>query len=1495
MSNNNNRRLYEGLIVDLTCPLTLERFRDPVTVPCCGKSFEREEIVEHLSQNDAQLCPLCNGDLSRFDARNQAKNVVLAALVETLQELTNGAPPDGGGVAVAAPKEHEWTCTATPIVASNTMCELSLNLHNARFQTRPALFVAVMDRSGSMGGLPERQVRAALKHIEALAKTSAHVKLVMLTYGSDCTEIQTAEQYRIDGGTNFRAAFQMVDVVLRRYMCSDEPADAERANNVSMATVVLMTDGQDGSGNRQTLVPEFKEMLAARWGRQPIAVHTVGFSASCDRELLESIRTAGTVDGLYRFAEPGDNDDALCQKLSGIFELSSNASTVPIQLQVVGSVEEPKSVRLEVNAAKHGSYKCWIDFAAGSQLTLQLSSAIDIGVSVPIKVLSPSSFVLERWLAHLVDEMASEVLELSSNDKRASMSTNVRTLCCALLQKKIEAIRCKSADQGVAQRLDYIAQQVEQLQCGNAVNVGKLSDLRFASLFGGAAGDQKSGAGSGAGQHPITLLSTQTLQQTQELLDNKPYYERAPRHYSRNAGTPGRNALQRAIALQLTDATSADVARLIDESTRQDALLHLDADGNNAVMLAAYCGHAKTIKALLAKHAPDIDDLNRCNRHDESAVTLAIKKRGFHYTLGALLDAGAKIVASRLKALERYAIDNQFSITAQIIADRGSSSSTAEAAESKSGGAAPKKIEIDASATPAYVSYMLERALSAADAAVWSKEQFLNVALCKQMLPIAKRLIDECQAKPTLAMLLEHCVPKKPDAPDTPLYIELAQLVLDADPALVNAKTDACIVDTTVNGSGDGQETPLFRAAQKGSLPHVQLFADRGAKIDDPNAKGNTALWVAAFQCYPCIVTELLDRGADINWQNEKGNTPLYGPCTRGSRKVAEQLIAAGARIEQINKNGDTLVLLCCRNGHADVLECLLQYVDDAFVDRKAHIDGFNAIMACAEQDKADCVRVLADYGVNLNQTTDDDNAILARATPLHIAAYYGRLQALGALLERGANADAIDKSGQTPLHIAVIQGNVDAIRLLRRTGNASTSIVDCAGNVPMAYARDRKDVRKALIDPVLDVLMLLARGGFQKDEEAQACQILERHTGVIGCLAPQEIVDVRDYDGSTPLLQAVLHGKLPLVKSLLTLRADASIANSHGMDSVAFATWSKNARIASLFREASPASAAALQRLQQAADADPLDAQTLFLGTRPVVYQARCESGIARRMEEFIATPLQVLPVSDENDEKNEKKKEPLLMIKDAKQWMPRKLDSCALFDAHRDELTQRVWDAKVFTVNKVASSSSAAEKSNLTAREIFTICLATNGATVYSVVNTALLTGNGLEGGGVGGGGGAVRLFASALYAALLKLPVYEGEAFIGSSLAQRKMYTIGQVFKWRHFASASTLWKVALENAPSFTSSARKGVVFIVKSKTARLVGAHSQFSFDAEVLFLPDTVFRVTNWYHGDVIALGQANIRQHTFGVKERDDERLPLAQLMESEKSLIIEVQEEDH
>eukprot|EP01060_Flectonema_neradi_P009626 TRINITY_DN16854_c0_g1_i1.p1 TRINITY_DN16854_c0_g1~~TRINITY_DN16854_c0_g1_i1.p1 ORF type:complete len:1402 (+),score=282.26 TRINITY_DN16854_c0_g1_i1:59-4264(+) len=1388
---------------DLTCPLCLELFRDPVTVPCCGKAFEREELVKSLAFREK--CPLCNGDLSEFDAEAAAKNVLLAGLVDTLQEQRDEPVDDTS--------DHLWTCTATPVVSNKGMAEVVVNIQRSKFQTRPALFIAVLDRSGSMSGQASRQVSAALTHIECLAKANSNVKLVMLSYGSDCTEIHTAADYKINGGTNFRSAFNMVDTVLRRYICSNKPEDANLSNNVSAATIVLMTDGQDGSGNRSTLAPEFREMLKGTWKDSPVTVHTVGFSNACDRELLEAIRTSGNIEGFYRYAEPQDDDDTLCQKLSSIFEISSQSSTVPVEIILDGV---SRNVRFPINSSKHGSHKMWIDLAS-SNLQMKINTQLDDNITLPIKVLQPTEFVFQRWLSHMCDEMAVELLELS----KTNLTQNLRDLTCCLLSQKVSAIHSHTDDVTVIETLNYLSTQIDQLRIGKQVNLGKLSDLRFGSLFAAKKKQPK--------KAEEQIYCTQTLRKEDPVIDDAPYFEKALRNYSRNNENAERNAIQEAISNQFFD--DGDLSDMLSSCSIDD-ILETDAYGNNTLMFAAYCGHSAIVANIL-KHFPTVD-LELENPDGETALTLAVKKRGFHHTLGCLLDAGAKIPPRRTKSLERYCIDNGFRITADIVSKF-----------------ADFDFKVDTSMEPDYVLYTFNRAVASTHP--WDPQQFLSVALSKQMTELVDKLLSSHDAKPTIDMLIEFCIPPKPDHPRTDDYLALCDMLLSHSPELVHQKTEPEL------------ESPLFAASRKGSLPHVKYFIQKGVEIDSPNHKGNTPLWVAAFQRYPCIIEELVNCGADINHENEKGNTPLYGPCTRGNAKVAELLVSYGACVEHINSNGDTLVLICCRNGHADVLRLLLSYVDLPFVNKKAHIDGFDAIMACAEQDSADCITALHEFSVDLNSRTDPDNQIIASATPLHIAAYYNRAAAAKRLLSLNADANAQDHNGQTPAHIAVIQGNVQILRLLK-TFKADLNLVDNLGNTPLTYVRDNVEIRNILIDPVTEVLVRLVKGGFSEQEESTAISILQSHTGVIGCLEPSQVVDVRDVDGATPLLHAVIRGRLNLSQLLVGLGADANACTARGMTCIDWAVWNKNPRLLSvLYTGDSPlADSPRITNLKRAAAAH--GAAMLFLGLPPKGYSPIKNSGILERMSEFLNTPMVTFDP-------------PKLLTSDKSNIIHRSIPSNEDFSKHQDQLSHSLWDAKILMIEKIASGNE-----QLSPQQVVSIAMATNNEHITGILNKQMLT-NQLR--------GVALTFASSLYYSLKQLPKYEGEVYIGSSTANRKLYTKGQTFGWNFFASGSTLWKVSLEGAPSFATNSRRGIVFIVKSLTGRFVGSHSNHPSDSEVLFLPGTTFTVTNWYHGDIIALGQENIREHSFGVKEKDDERAPLSQLMASDKSLIIELTEQ--
>lgn len=65
-------------------------------------------------------------------------------------------------------------------------------------------------------------------------------------------------------------------------------------------------------------------------------------------------------------------------------------------------------------------------------------------------------------------------------------------------------------------------------------------------------------------------------------------------------------------------------------------------------------------------------------------------------------------------------------------------------------------------------------------------------------------------------------------------------------------------------------------------------------------------------------------------------------------------------------------------------------------------------------------------------------------------------------------------------------------------------------------------------------------------------------------------------------------------------------------------------------------------------------------------------------------------------------------------------------------------------------------------------------------------------------------------------------------------------------------------------------KSGIIFIISSKTGRNISKYSKHQMDREVMFLPGTKFKITNHYVSSIIALGQANIRESTFKIKDSD-------------------------
>lgn len=1418
---------------DLTCPLSLELFEDPIQVPCCQKGFSRMHLHQAVVSGGPK-CPLCNGDLSRFNVLEAPKNLLLAGMVDIIKRERPAGPP-----------AQKWRVTVTPLLddqsVKTSVAEFRLSLENSRFKVRPTLFIAVVDRSGSMSGAPWRQVETALLHMLALTKDNPNVKFVIVAYDSNAQSypmtgihehnLQTIRTMFTGGGTMFTAAYAKVRDVLAEHVCEDDISPDNVQRNVSSATIAFMTDGQPGEPV-DTLPGLLRDMLVQSW-RGPVTVHTVGFGGGCNRDLLEKMRVCGTTEGTYRYAEPGDDGDTLCNKLTSLFEMAAKSSTVSLRIKWTGAggfrglAGQADNAILEtqfpVGQDGRGTLSSWLVGVDDLNCEVVVDTPLDVGLRlkpvVDARVSSPNMRRLyQSWLGAVVDSLASDAMKIAAMDRA---NADLYRLHCDLFGKRVDAVMRRVTDDAVKARLQHLAVVYEQLRSGAVINLNRLADLRYASLFGPDAAK----AAAPAIQHQAAPAAPAVMHEQE--------YREPYAGYSRNPDGKNRNDLQNAICALMTNKRTPLLTSLINGA---DASLiqHLDADGNNALMLAAYCGHNYALQDIISKMQTLGIPLNLDyeNPGHESAVTLAVKSRGFWRSLTTLLDAGATIPEHRRRALYRYAIDKEFTTTAELV----------------NGAAGGASLDVNASMTPQFITYTVRKGL-AVEFDQARVAGYLLVCAQKNLLDLANEILQHYSLYwPTHELLMQLCV-------DKPAYVYVLTSLL----AIVERIAVKEALTRLIRQHGADGDTLLHRTALSGNTGLVHRIVGLGAEVDAVNDLGNTALWLACFKGYGEVAETLLDAGADVNKTNHKGNPPLLGPCQTGPVALAETLLARGANPNIYNQNGDTMILICCRRGQPEVMRLLLSKADPAVAAHIAKIDGFSAVLASTEADRPECIKVLKEYGVDMEQKTADDNEIIAGATSLHLAAYYGRVASATTLLALGANVNARNVYGQTPLHIAVMQGQTAIVKLLREH-RADQTISDRHGNTALAYARN-EEMRRCMNDPLLEVLVKLARGEFGASQAA-AVGVLAKNATIPGVLSAGQVVDPVSADGSTPLLIATTHGNLDVVDCLRRLGANPRLTNQYGMDAATWAEWIGNPRMRNLIN--APADSTAIERLRKASAISSRDAMVLYYGTMaPSTYEVQ-KSNLYSRMNQVV----EVNHVVDLDDVFEVNTKEgaadgsviaanaPVLKVLEAQ------VEGLGVTD-------QLKWNTKMFAVNLIGGG-----KTTLSPQQVACLHLYDH---LGWTLNGGILSGH---------ISGAARAYTAGLLDAWARLPAYTGETYVGVTSVNRAAFDVGREFTAGVFVSTSSMWRVAVENAPEFTSK-KKGVVMIIHSKTGRSVHQYSPFAYEMEVVFRPGTKFRVVNWYRGDVICLGQANIRQHTFGV---DDELKP--RMASTDAALIVEIAE---
>src|SRR6266702_3108843 len=272
-----------------------------------------------------------------------------------------------------------------------------------------------------------------------------------------------------------------------------------------------------------------------------------------------------------------------------------------------------------------------------------------------------------------------------------------------------------------------------------------------------------------------------------------------------------------------------------------------------------------------------------------------------------------------------------------------------------------------------------------------------------------------------------------------------------------------------VNASDKDHATPLHLASSHGMLAVAWLLLNHGANANAENIQGQTPLHLTSrgedlSHRNPDVMRLLLELGVDVNAQDKDQATPLHLACSHGNFETAPVLLEHGANVNAENVRCQTPLHMVSqgidgygKGAESDFVRLLLKQGADVnaqdrdqatplhFVSSRlcpnfrvaqvlfdngakvnaVNIHGQNAWHLLSQNScyfgffEHEFAKLLLERNVDVNGRDKD------QATPLHLASYYGHVDAAEVLLDHGAQANAEDIRGQTPLH-QVVLGNHD-------------------------------------------------------------------------------------------------------------------------------------------------------------------------------------------------------------------------------------------------------------------------------------------------------------------------------------------------------------------------------------------------------------------------------------------------------------------------------------
>jgi uncharacterized protein len=173
--------------------------------------------------------------------------------------------------------------------------------------------------------------------------------------------------------------------------------------------------------------------------------------------------------------------------------------------------------------------------------------------------------------------------------------------------------------------------------------------------------------------------------------------------------------------------------------------------------------------------------------------------------------------------------------------------------------------------------------------------------------------------------------------------------------------------------------SPVADAAMRRDVATVRRLIQQGAKVNEPQGDGMTALHWAAEHGDAAMTQLLLRAGAKVTPVTRIGSyTPLHLASKAGSAAVVQALVKAGSDVKAVTTSGVTALHLASAAGSVDAVTALLDRGAD--INARESEWGQTPLIFAAAADRPAVIRVLLKRGADASATTRVVNLVEAAA-----------------------------------------------------------------------------------------------------------------------------------------------------------------------------------------------------------------------------------------------------------------------------------------------------------------------------------------------------------------------------------------------------------------------------------------------------------------------------------------------------------------------------------